>query len=260
MQLRSPFLVSCATVVSFSFVAATPILQSILKLQTGSSESIRTALQDAEVIPDVLVDFTPTYALSISYASSHTPVSLGNTIPVSSTASRPVFQIIALQASVSSLSPTRTLSTNRTYTLVLSDPDATSRADPVKSQMCHWIVTGIELRDLDAMEGLQEGDESSYALNLGPTHSMAHSGTKYLDELIEYLQPAPPPGTGKHRYVFALLESKGDNEKGRRQLKKPKERPHWGYGKIGKGVMDWANDNDLLPVGANFFYAQNEEQ
>lgn len=42
--------------------------------------------------------------------------------------------------------------------------------------------------------------------------------------------------------------------------KKPKERPHWGYGTVGKGMRDWAKDNGLTPVGANFFYAENKEQ
>jgi len=75
---------------------------------------------------------------------------------------------------------------------------------------------------------------------------------------VEYLGPAPPEGTGKHRYVFVLLAPENEGE--RKELKKPDERPHWGYGKVGTGVREWARDNSLVPVGANFFYAQNKKQ
>ena len=73
-------------------------------------------------------------------------------------------------------------------------------------------------------------------------------------ELVEYLPPSPPPKTGKHRYVFVLLEGKTNH------LRTPKERPHWGYGKVRHGVRDWAEENQLEVVGANFFYAANKKQ
>ena len=84
--------------------------------------------------------------------------------------------------------------------------------------------------------------------------------TDTLKDLIGYMAPAPPPKTGKHRYVFVLLEPEEGEDGRESHLKKPKERPHFGYGKQGKGVMDWAKDNKLVPVGANFFYSQNEKQ
>ncbi|MCJ1419227.1 hypothetical protein MMC32_005580 [Xylographa parallela] len=80
-----------------------------------------------------------------------------------------------------------------------------------------------------------------------------------LHQLIEYMPPAPPKGTGKHRYVFVLLALENEDN-GRKDLNKPKNRPHWGYGAIGKGVRDWANENGLVPVAANFFYAKAGKQ
>ena len=62
------------------------------------------------------------------------------------------------------------------------------------------------------------------------------------------MPPAPPKGTGKHRYVFVLLAS-DDEDYSRKGLNKTKERPHWGYGAIGKGVREWAFENALVPVG-----------
>ena len=66
--------------------------------------------------------------------------------------------------------------------------------------------------------------------------------------------PGPPPKTGYHRYVFLLLE--GDNT----NLTAPEDRQHWGFGKKGHGVRDWAEKEGLEVVGANFFCAKNKKQ
>lgn len=137
---------------------------------------------------------------------------------------------------------------------MLADPDATSRADPVKGQMCHWIVTGVNAEGRNASEGLEVDGEGRLELR-----SMTLDGeeSEKVKDLVEYMQPAPPPKTGKHRYVFVLLEPDDDGKEGsaiamgvgKEGIKKPKERAHFGYGKVGKGVMDWAKDNGLKPVG-----------
>lgn len=105
------------------------------------------------------------------------------------------------------------------YSLILTDPDAKSRADPSVSEYLHWIATNIT--DLSAQSII----------------------ASQAAELIEYAPPAPPPKTGKHRYVFVLLAGQGTN------LTKPAERPHWGYGKVRHGVRDWAAENDLVVLG-----------
>ena len=65
---------------------------------------------------------------------------------------------------------------------------------------------------------------------------------------MPYLPPTPPPKTGYHRYVFVLLMPRTD--KGvQGELTKPKDRQHWGYGYVGAGVREWANENDLLVIG-----------
>jgi len=66
--------------------------------------------------------------------------------------------------------------------------------------------------------------------------------------------PGPPPKTGYHRYVFLLLE--GDNS----NLTAPEDRRHWGTGKKGHGVRDWAQKESLQVIGANFFYEENKKQ
>lgn len=64
-------------------------------------------------------------------------------------------------------------------------------------------------------------------------------------DLVEYLPPKPPPKTGYHRYAFVVLTSDSDKEV---KQKKPKDRLHWGYGRIGAGVREWTEENSLIVV------------
>lgn len=163
-------------------------------------------------------------------------MALGNSLKPKAVQSEPIFNIYT-----SDITPTRTLKSNTTYTLVLTDPDATSRSEPIKAQMCHWIATNITL-PFASIDLCQE-------LSLFPL--VAKSGDSSIQELMPYLPPAPPPKTGYHRYVFVLL-APADGEEESQGLKKPKDRPHWGYGKIGAGVKEWAEENDLVAVGKIF--------
>ncbi|KAF7508337.1 hypothetical protein GJ744_009328 [Endocarpon pusillum] len=122
-------------------------------------------------------------------------------------------------------------SSHQSFTLILTDPDAKSRDNPKWSEMCHWIMTNLT----------------------APVTSATEVSMK--SELVEYLPPTPPPKTGKHRYVFVLLEGQQGQA-----LSTPKDRKHWGYGKKRHGVRDWAEENGLSVVGANFFFAEDEEQ
>ena len=189
----------------------------------------------------MLDDFTPSFDLILTYSSKHQVVQLGNKIKPSAVQSAPNVEIFARP---STLAPTRTLSSNVSYTLALTDPDATSRVDPKMGEMCHWLVTGIRLP--------AESHEFHAKPAVGSTRGHVHFQGENLDgeateELMPYKPPAPPPKTGYHRYVFVLLAPASEDAS--KELKKPKDRPHWGYGKIGKGVRDWAEDNDLVPVG-----------
>lgn len=216
-----------------SSLARTADLQTNIVPLAHSSSTIRDVLLGAEVIGDVLDDFEPTYYIDLSYPKAHEPVLLGNDIPVKAVSKRPTFTFHPL-------APTPTKK-NSTFTLILTDPDATSRADPTMSEMCHWVLTNLTL--------------SVNFIHTAFDATLSHEISEAKDgELMSYYPPAPPPRTGKHRYVFVLLE--GDSE----SLEAPAKRPHWGYGKVRHGVKDWAKDNDLRIVGANFFYASNKQQ
>jgi phosphatidylethanolamine-binding protein len=195
-------------------------------LGIGYTLSIHDALKYSSIISDVLDDFEPTHSVSIAYPKAHESVQLGNDIPVDSVSSRPVFEFQSMLAK-SGTSAT----SNKTLTLILTDPDAKSRDNPKWSEMCHWILT-----------------------NLTATVTIDNTILR-TGELVEYLPPTPPPKTGKHRYVFVLLEGQQGQA-----LSTPGDRKHWGFGKVRHGVRDWAKENDLKVVGANFFYAADKKQ
>ncbi|CZR53830.1 uncharacterized protein PAC_03712 [Phialocephala subalpina] len=108
------------------------------------------------------------------------------------------------------------------FTLALTDPDAPSRKNPKWSEM--------------SFNETNSGLESTLDFT---------SDTK--SDLVEYKPPGPPEKTGYHRYVFVLLE--GDNT----NLAAPSDRQHWGTKKERHGARDWAEQEGLKVVGANFF-------
>ena len=234
-----------AIVAGISLISKATTLPTDSNQQTipdaGSSRlpTIRDILIDNKIIGDVLDDFNPDYYLDITYPERHETVRMGNDIPVSSVSDRPVFIFRALTP----LKPPMSIAqdTNSIFTLILTDPDAKSRDNPKWSEMCHWIVTNLT-------DPSWEPPPPLFFDALTQLH-----GLKY-GEVEKYLPPGPPPKTGPHRYVFVLL--KGDSY----QITAPKDRKHWGYGKARHGVRDWAAENDLTVIGANFFYAQNVKQ
>ncbi|KAK5944197.1 carboxypeptidase Y inhibitor [Knufia obscura] len=219
--------------------------------------TIRDVLLANQIIPQVLDDFEPTYYLDLTYEKEHERVLMGNDIPPSSVSERPVFTFHPLAGPPDYGDQPN--DKNLTFTLALTDPDALSRKHPVKSEMCHWIVTNLTSplggeetewpRLTDIFEKFEHLIEDEFDLELDGSIMGAKPG-----ELETYQPPTPPKKTGPHRYVFVLLEGDASS------LKAPKERPHWGYGKERHGVRDWSKENDLKVVGANFFFAQHKKQ
>lgn len=67
------------------------------------------------------------------------------------------------------------------YTLIVYDRSAPSAKDPFNSPYLHWLVVNIQGDDLSSGE-----------------------------TVVEYQRPSPPPGSGVHRYVVALLTQLSD--------------------------------------------------
>ncbi|KAG5650533.1 hypothetical protein H0H81_011922 [Sphagnurus paluster] len=119
------------------------------------------------------------------------------------------------------------------YTLVMTDPDAPSRADPKYRQFRHWVITGIKA----------PVTESKVALK------MKLSTTPYRP-------PGPPPGSGIHRYTFLLFE---EPESG---FTVPEGAPEYGAAleeRRSWNAVDFGNKHGLKLVGANLFLVQAAE-
>ncbi|KAJ3042521.1 hypothetical protein HDV00_007055 [Rhizophlyctis rosea] len=104
------------------------------------------------------------------------------------------------------------------YTVALVDPDAPSRTDPKNRCWRHWLVTNVKGDDITS----------------------GHVVTPYQG-------PAPPKGTGPHRYVLVLLRHPNQNQI---TLSLPDDR-----GKFNIAAL--AQKHDLTPVGANWFVAKH---
>ncbi|KAF2281359.1 PEBP-like protein [Westerdykella ornata] len=191
----------------------------------------------------VIDDFLPSLALSVAWAKK--TANLGNTIKPKHVQDRPT---VRLHDDTSSGGWS---TSNMTYVLTLTDPDAPSREDPKWAEMCHWIVANVSL-------SRKTHSVLPSIVDAGGMLGREAKGT-LDDEVVEWKPPGPPPKTGKHRYVFLAFAPRNGTTSPL-NLSKPSERKHWGTGKKGGGVREWAEENGLIPVGANFIYSENAKQ
>ncbi|KAI1094214.1 PEBP-like protein [Rostrohypoxylon terebratum] len=193
---------------------------------------VQHELEKAEIFPQVIDKFLPSFLLDAEWPSGE-QAALGNTVKVDDVQDEPT---ITVHRGGSASSSRAKESSDMTYAIVMTDPDAPSRDNPVWSEFCHFIATGVKISSSESV--------------------MQLSGLK---DIVSYRPPGPPAKTGKHRYVFLLLEpANGTSDS--LDLSTPKDRKNWGTGKARHGVRDWAEENGLKPVAANFIYAQNEKQ
>jgi phosphatidylethanolamine-binding protein (PEBP) family uncharacterized protein len=188
----------------------------------------------------VIDDFLPSLTLSVSWSKDD--AELGNTIKPKHLQDAPTIRL------KDSTDPEGITSSNMTYIITLTDPDAPSRDDPKWSEMCHWIATNVSL-----------SQKTVSILPIPFLNTKDYETSSEFDDVVEYKPPGPPPKTGKHRYVFLAFAPK-NGTKQPLELTKPKDRQHWGTGEERGGVRDWAESNGLVPVAANFIYAKNKKQ
>lgn len=198
------------------------------------SQSLDESYTKHKIVPDVIDKFDTEGLLTIEYNDEQ--VALGNTLKVSKTQNKPEIQFTLNSSNIEG--DTITIGSKDKFILVLTDPDAPSNSDHKWSEYAHWIISDLTF-DGPEFESL--------------THKINYSKG---NEILSYQGPAPPPNTGKHRYVFLLYKQ---DPKGK--VKTPSDRPNWGTGIAGSGVRDWIKQNlpGLKLLGVNFFYAQNEE-
>lgn len=184
-------------------------------------------------------DFFPSLTLSVDWSKD--TANLGNKIKPKHLQDEP---IVILHDPTSSPSSTNS---NLSYILALTDPDAPSRENPKWSEMCHWIISNLNIHT---------NTISSLSL---PRYGLTKRSTCSPNDVMPYKPPSPPPKTGKHRYVFLVFTPKNGTTEPL-HFSKPEDRQHWGTGEEGGGVRIWAAKNGLVPVAGNFVYAENQRQ
>ncbi|KAF4445831.1 carboxypeptidase y inhibitor [Fusarium austroafricanum] len=203
--------------------------QEVLGPGNRDLDHIREKLVEAEIIPNIIDDFPPALGLRASWKKDS--ADLGNALKPKHLKKAPKIHLDKVDEDSSFHTK---FSEHMSYVVVLTDPDAPSRVDPKWSEFCHWIAIGNRLT---------------------PSTMSKH----HFKDIIKYKAPAPPPKTGPHRYIFfAFIAANGTTKK--LHLSKPNERKHWGSDHAGHGVREWAQENGLIPIAANFIYAENNDQ
>ncbi|KAF2850650.1 PEBP-like protein [Plenodomus tracheiphilus IPT5] len=205
-------------------------------------QTVRAKLKIAEIIPTVIDDFLPSLMLSVRWSKKD--AELGNIIKPEKLQRQPEITVNNIANTVVAKK------TNLSYVITLTDPDAPSRDNPEWSEMCHWVATNVSV------------SRNSFSIPPVPEYALTKQTTsehRGLDDVVKYKPPGPPKKSGKHRYVFLVFAAKNGTAE-TLHLSKPKTRQHWGTGTERGGVRNWASENGLVPVAANFIYAQHKEQ
>lgn len=200
------------------------------------------ALTKHDILKDVIKvkEFQPWGVLAAEYGKD-TPIAMGNILRPEETQSKPVIQF--------NLNPEENaprIHDSDLFTLVLTDPDAPSRTDHKWSEYCHYVESDIKILDQSAHSSTGNVEEPQFVV----------AELKNGSVLQEYEGPAPPKGTGKHRYILLLYKQPDGVTSS--SFTKIGHRKNWGYGTPSTGVHKWATENKLEPIATNFFFAENK--
>ncbi|KAJ4476538.1 PEBP-like protein [Lentinula lateritia] len=203
--------------------------------------AVVTALERESIIPDVIPKtsgFVPTVLFSVIYPGG-IEVVLSTELLRENTLEEPEINFTPM---VTSDEIAGDLTSNRgetSYTLVMTDPDAPSRADPKYRQFRHWVITGLKS---PAISSIPSGTSSLIAL-------------KTRASITPYRPPGPPPGSGSHRYCFLLFQEPAGNaftvpEGAKEYGAALEERRSW-------NAFEFGTQYGLKLVGANYFIVKS---
>ena len=229
MFRRTLFLFPQKSILTAAIAKRQIITASKMEYSINTTKAIKDAFVSHEIAKDVFPKtgsaFVPHGTLLVDYPTKDTTVAMGNTLPVPTTQDTPKVYYHP--------DPEYPVDTSAKYTLVCTDPDATSRANPIMGEYCHWVAKDIQF---DSAEG---------------------GFVKVVHNVMPYMGPGPPKGTGLHRYIFLLYKQDPAVS-----VSDVADRVKWGLGTPGTpvrvGVEHWATENKLTLLAANFFFAEQK--
>lgn len=130
--------------------------------QHGPNHEVETAFTENQIVSDVLSS-PPEQIIQVNYPKSGKEVNLGNELAPVDVKEKPDVKYEA--------------DSNDYYTLIFTDPDAPSRANPVRREFRHWLIVNIPGSDVSKGQ-----------------------------ELTAYIGSGPPKDSGLHRYIFLLYK------------------------------------------------------
>ncbi|CAO1419095.1 unnamed protein product [Diamesa tonsa] len=194
------------------FCIALISLISYVKGETSNimSVQVREQFEKESVVPDILDDY-PVSVLNVSYTSG-VKADLGNVLTPTQVKDQPTIQWEAKE--------------NSFYTLLMTDPDASSRAEPKFREVRHWLVVNIKGSDVSSGE------------------------TKF-----QFVGTGAPKGSGLHRYVFLLFEQLN----GKQEFDLPIVTNRSREGRLSTNTRNLIKDYNLRLEAGNFYQAEWDE-
>ncbi|EJU05776.1 PEBP-like protein [Dacryopinax primogenitus] len=134
-------------------------------------ESIEALFTSAQLVPELLPTFTPTWGLHFSFDNS-TDNSAGQSLTVAQVATPPTLHLYT----------TNTTTASPFYTLMMVDADVIGTDESV-GQTRHWLVNDVSV----------SGTGETLAVNIANATA-----------ITDYAGPFPAAGSGPHRYCLFL--------------------------------------------------------
>ena len=86
----------------------------------------------------------------------------------------------------------------KSFALICDDPDAPSARRPGPEPWVHWVIFNIPVETKGLPSGVCQDPEP------GEIPGARQGRNSWPEGNIGYRGPAPPPGSGPHRYVFRI--------------------------------------------------------
>ncbi|KLO07385.1 PEBP-like protein [Schizopora paradoxa] len=163
-----------ALFVSLSLISAALAQSNTTNNTAVGIEAIQAHFSNAGIVPSLLATFDPSALMTVDY-SGVGDIQPGQALSETQVSPTPSVSITPANSSVQ-------LGSN--FTLMMVDADAVG-TDESAGQTRHWLVNGVTL-----------GNGTS-AENVTTSSGIA---------ITEYAGPAPPSGSGPHRYVILLYK------------------------------------------------------
>jgi hypothetical protein len=145
-----------------------------------SITDIQADFKNAGLVPDLLPSLNPSALMTVTFPAVG-PISPGQNLSMQQVATAPAVTITPANSSVP---------TTGNFTLMMVDSFPFGRNES-NNQILHWLANSASL----------QSDSSAYpALNVSTSRGLV---------VTNYVSPAPPVGSGIHRYVIMLFPQPG---------------------------------------------------